>query len=154
MLPGSAGGPGVKKEKDPGIVSVSIDRPGQQASRLQGRGGGVGWLHLMLVALPAGGCGRDKLDTRATAPEAPAATGAEAGAAQARAQVVPSAGGEGVAAAPTETQTSASKAAAAAVATGNSGGDHSYRKRGERVKTRGRREETWSVRACAPVSVG
>ena len=55
----------------------------------------------MLVALPAGGCGGDKLDTGATAPEAPAATGTEAGATQACTQVVPGAGGEGVAAAPT-----------------------------------------------------
>lgn len=105
----------------------------------------------MLVALPAGRCGGDKLDTGTTAPEAPAAAGAEAGAARACAQVVPGAGGEGEAAAPTETQTSASNGAAAAVAAGNGGGDHSCRKTGDRVRSQGRKEETWS--ACAPKSV-
>lgn len=118
FLPSSTGGAceGEKREKDPGILSASAGRPGQQAGRLQGRGEGAGWLHLMLVALPAGRCGGDKLDTGATAPEAPAATGTEAGATQACAQVVPSAGGEGVAAAPTETQASTSGATAAAIA--------------------------------------
>lgn len=105
----------------------------------------------MLVALPAGGCGGDKLDTGTTAPEAPAAAGAEAGAARACAQVVPGAGGEGVAAAPTETQTSASNVAAAAVATGNGGGDHSCQKTGDRVRSQGRREET-GVSGPAPRS--
>lgn len=92
-----------------------------------------------------GGRGGDKLDGGAIASKASAATGTEAGASQACPQAVPTTGGEGVAAAPTETQASASDAAAA-VATGNSGGDHSCRKRGDVVRIKGRREDTWGVR--------
>jgi hypothetical protein len=42
---------------------------GVSANGLQGRGERVGWLPgLVLKALPAGGCGRDKFDAGATAP--------------------------------------------------------------------------------------
>lgn len=73
----------------------------------------------MLVALPAGGRGGDKLDAGAAAPEAPAAAVAEAGAAQA----VPTTG-RGVTAAPAEAQASTGNTAATPVATGDGGGDH------------------------------
>lgn len=89
----------------------------------------------MLVALPAGGHGGDKLDAGAAAPEAPAAAVAEAGAAQA----VPTTG-RGVTAAPAEAQASTANTAATSVATGDGGGDHSCRKRGDAVRTKGRRE--------------
>lgn len=95
------------------------------------------WLCSVLVALPAGGCGGDKLDARATAPQAPAATGSESRTPQA----VPAAGGEGVAAAPSETQTSTSKAATTAVASGNGGGDYSCRERGDVMRIKHRRGE-------------
>lgn len=90
----------------------------------------------MLVALPAGGRGGDKFDAGAAAPEAPAAAIAEAGAAQA----VTTIGREGVTAAPAEAQASTANTAATSVATGDGGGDHSCRKRGDVVRTKGRRE--------------
>lgn len=110
--------------------------------------------YLVLVALPTGGRSGDKFDTGATAPKAPVAASTEAGAPEACTQAVPTTGGEGVAAAPTETQASTSKAAATSVATGNSGGNHSCRKRGDMVRTKSRREDTWGVLTCAPKSWG
>ena len=104
----------------------------------------------MLIALPAGGRGGDKLDAGATAPEAPGAAVAEAGAAQA----VPTAGREGAAAAPTEAQASTANTAATSVATGDGGGDHSCRKRGDVVRTKGRREDTWGIMDSSPKSTG
>lgn len=138
------------KEKDPCVQGLVQTGQICGQSWFQGRGEGAGWLHLVLIALPAGGCSGDKLDTGATAPKAPVATGTEAGAPQA----VPTTGGEGVAAAPTKTQASTSNAAATAMATGNGGGNHSCRKRGDVVRIKGRREDTWGVRVCALKSVG
>lgn len=92
---------------------------GESTQARPGQGRGSLRLHLVLVALLARGCGGDKPDTGAMAPEAPAATATEAGAPQA----VSSIGGEGVATAPTETQAATSIAAATAVAAGDSGGD-------------------------------
>lgn len=105
----------------------------------------------MLIAFSAGGCGGDKLDTGAIAPRAPAATGTEAGAPQAHTQAVSTTGGEGVAAAPTKTQASTSDATATAIATGNCGGDHSCQKRGDMVRIKGRRENTWGPGVSGPV---
>ena len=93
----------------------------------------------MLVALPAGGRGGDKLDAGAAAPEAPAAAAAAEGGA---AQAVPTTAREGVATAPTEAQASTANTTATSVATGDGGGDHSCRKRGDTVRTKGRREDT------------
>lgn len=104
----------------------------------------------MLVALPAGGRGGDKLDAGAAAPEAPVAAAAEAGAAQA----VPTTGREGVAAAPTEAQASTANTAATSVATGDGGGDHSCRKRGDVVRTKGRGEDTWGIMESSLKSMG
>lgn len=122
-------------------------------SWFQSRGEGAERLHLVFIALPAGGRSGDKFDTGATAPKAPAATGTEARAPQACTQAVPSTGGEGVATAPTKTQVSTSNAAATAIATGNGGGDHSCRKRRGVVRIKVRREDTWGVRACVLKSV-
>lgn len=82
----------------------------------------------MLVVFPAGGRGGDELDARTTARWAPAATGSESRASQARVQAVPPAGGEGVAAASTKTQASTCNATSTAIATGNGRGDHSCRR--------------------------
>lgn len=78
----------------------------------------------MLVTLPAGRRGGNKLDAGATARRAPAATGGEARASQTCTQAVPTAGGEGVATAPAKTQASTSNVAATTVAAGNGRCDH------------------------------
>lgn len=107
----------------------------------------------MLVVLPAGRCGGDEFDARATAPWAPAVTGSEARGPQACAQAVPTAGGEGVAAAPTETQASTCDATATAIATGNGGGDHSCR-REDMVRITGRRGDARGCEGVRPDVIG
>lgn len=119
---------------------------------LQGSAEGEGRLPLVLIALPAGGRGGDKLDAGATAPEAPAATGAEARAPQARSQTVPTTSGEGVAAAPTDAEAAATNAAASSVATGDGGGDHGCRKRGDVIRPRAG-EETLGASGLVPQSL-
>ena len=119
---------------------------------LQGSAEGEGRLPLVLIALPAGGRGGDKLDAGATAPEAPAATGTEARAPQARSQTVPTTSGEGVAAAPTDAEAAATNAAASSVATGDGGGDHGCRKRGDVIRPRAG-EETLGASGLVPQSL-
>lgn len=96
----------------------------------------------MLVALPAGGRGGDKLEVGATVPQAAAAIGAKAGTHQAPAQVVAAvlAGDEGVAATSIETQAWPSHTAATAVAAGHRRGDNGCQRRENRVIDKSQRE--------------
>lgn len=141
-LPSSTGGPCEGEQEND---------PGQWADLISGQERGSTYIYLVLIAFSAGGCGGDKLDTGAIAPRASTATSTEAGTPQDRTQAVSTTGGEGVATAPTKTQASTSDATATTIATGNCGGDHSCRKRGDMVRIKARKEITWGPGVSGPV---